>query len=314
MTLLEVKDLQVSFSIQGQKLKAVRGVSFQVNAGEIVGLVGESGCGKSATVHSLLKLDPSQEITGKALFKGEDLVAKSSSELNRFRGREIGMIFQDPMTSLNPTMRIGNQIAEGLIYHKLATSKEALQKALTLLDLVGISDPKTCIQQYPHSLSGGMRQRVLIAIAIACSPKLIIADEPTTALDVTISAQILALLKSLCQRLETSLLLITHDLSIVASVCDRVLVMYAGKIIEQGPVEEIFYRPKHPYTKMLLHTIPRIDRPRLEKISPIKGCPPNLFTTFTGCPFAPRCPRAVEQCHREEPALVNSVACWRPHD
>ena len=313
MSLLEVKDLHVSFSIHGRKLSAVRGVCFTVEAGEIVGLVGESGCGKSATVQALLRLDPSQQIEGKVLFNGENLITKSIQQLNQIRGPQIGMVFQDPMTSLNPTMTIGNQIAEGLIYHKLATPKAAFQKALELLDLVGISDPKYCITQYPHALSGGMRQRVLIAIAIACNPKLIIADEPTTALDVTISSQILTLLKSLCRRLETSLLLITHDLSVVASVCDRVLVMYAGKIVESGPVEEIFYRPKHPYTKRLLQSIPRIDRPKTNRLVAIEGSPPSLFAQFSGCPFAVRCPSATEQCHKEEPKLVNELACWNPN-
>ncbi len=314
MSLLEVKNLSVSFSIHKKKLRAVRDISFHIDPGEIVGLVGESGCGKSATVQALLRLDPSQKIEGEALFNGENLIAKTDKELNQFRGQQIGMIFQDPMTSLNPTMKIGDQIAEGLIYHKLATKKEALQKAVELLELVGITNPENCIQQYPHVLSGGMRQRVLIAIAIACGPKLIIADEPTTALDVTISAQILKLLKSLCQRLETSMLLITHDLSVVASVCDRVMVMYAGKIVESGSIDEIFYRPKHPYTKMLLQTIPRLDRPKEDRIVPIEGSPPNLFTQFKGCPFASRCPKALDQCAENEPSLENGVACWSPHD
>jgi oligopeptide transport system ATP-binding protein len=308
MNLLDVKDLHISFTIHRQKLAAVRGISFHVKPGEIVGLVGESGCGKSATVQSLLKLDGSQIVSGNALFNGANLLSKTDKELNLIRGKEIGMVFQDPMTSLNPTMRVGDQIAEGLIYHKLASKKEAMIKAIELLDLVGITDPENCVKQYPHALSGGMRQRVLIAIAIACRPKLIIADEPTTALDVTISAQILDLLKNLCQRLETSLLIITHDLSVVASVCDRVIVMYAGKIVEEGSVEDLFYRPKH------LQTIPRIDRPREERLVPIEGAPPSLFTKHQGCPFAPRCPRATAVCLEKEPELIDSVACWRPHD
>ena len=350
MSLLTVHDLKVAFSIHGKLLSAVRGVSFTVESGEIVGIVGESGCGKSATVQALLRLDSSQIIQGEALFDGENLLAKTDKELSQYRGKQIGTIFQDPMTSLNPTMKVGEQIAEGLIYHKLASKKEAHLKAIELLELVGISNPKHCVEQYPHSLSGGMRQRVLIAIAIACRPKLIIADEPTTALDVTISSQILRLLKSLCQRLETSLLLITHDLGVVASVCDRVLVMYAGKIVESGSVEDIFYRPRHPYTKMLLQTIPRIDRPKSERIIPIEGAPPSLFTQLHGCPFAPRCPRATQHCRTVEPPLsatplsettdepihsyfsqtdsalalvepeklttemTHTVACWRPHD
>jgi len=244
--MIEIKDLHVSFSIQGKKLEAVRGISFDIKPGEFVGLVGESGCGKTAAVQAILELEPAQKITGEVLFHGQKLDVKKA------RGRDIGMVFQDPMTALNPTMKIGDQIAEGLIYHKLASRKEARMRAAELLRLVGI--PEYQIDQYPHSLSGGMRQRVLIAIAISCRPQLVIADEPTTALDVTIQAQILDLLQKVCP----SLLLITHDLSIVASVCHRVLVMYGGKIVESGSSEEIFYRPKHPYTKMLLAAIPRI--------------------------------------------------------
>lgn len=304
--MIDVENLSVSYSIHGKKLRAVRGISFQIKPGEIVGLVGESGCGKSATVQALLKLDSSQIIEGKALFNGEDLLTKTNKQLSQFRGKEVGMVFQDPMTSLNPTMKIGDQIAEGLIHHKLASKKEAFAKAIELLYLVGIPDPQLRVHQYPHSLSGGMRQRILIAIAISCNPSLVIADEPTTALDVTVSAQILLLLKKLTK----SLLLITHDLGTVATICDRVLVMYAGKIVEEGPVDEIFHHPKHPYTKMLLHAIPRLDRPKQHRLIPIDGSPPNLFTHLQGCPFAPRCPLASDQCHKVEPELINSVACW----
>lgn len=309
--LLSVQNLSVSFSIQGKKLHAVRGISFDLYPGEAVGVVGESGCGKSAAVQALLQLEPAQKIEGKALFQGDDLLAKSPLELSTIRGREIGMIFQDPMTSLNPTMKVGDQIAEGLIYHGLATKREALQKAAELLHLVGIPEPELRIAQYPHSLSGGMRQRVLIAIAIACKPRLLIADEPTTALDPTISSQILDLLKSLQCKLQTSLLLITHDLSIVASTCDRVLVMYAGKIVDSGTAEEVFLKPQHPYTEMLLQTLPRLDRPKSQRLVPIEGAPPNLFSISNGCPFAPRCPRAFEKCQLEEPKLLCRAACWR---
>lgn len=309
--LLQVENLHVCFSIHGKKLHAVRGISFELFAGEAVGLVGESGCGKSAAVQALLKLEPAQSMEGKAFFDGEDLLAQSTAQLSRFRGREIGMVFQDPMSSLNPTMNIGDQIAEGLIYHRLATKQEALQKAAELLHLVGIPEAELRLIQYPHSLSGGMRQRVLIAIALACKPRLLIADEPTTALDPTISSQILDLLKTLQRKLQTSLLLITHDLSIVASACERVLVMHAGKIVEQGTVEEVFLFPKHPYTQMLLQTLPRLDRPKSERLVPINGAPPSLFSIPVGCPFAPRCPHAFDLCQQKEPLLIKQAACWR---
>jgi oligopeptide/dipeptide ABC transporter ATP-binding protein len=311
MTLLKVKDLSVEFSIHGKKLHAVRGISFEIRDGEAVGLVGESGCGKSAAVQALLKLDSVGIVKGRVQFHGEELFDKTLEELTRFRGKEIGMIFQDPMTSLNPTMKIGEQIIEGLVYHKIADRKKAKKKAIELLRLIGISEPEIRYSQYSHSLSGGMRQRVLIAIAIAMNPRLIIADEPTTALDGTISAQILALLKKLTVDMDTSLLLITHDLSLVASYCDRVLVMYAGKIVEQGSVDEVFLHPKHPYTQMLLKAIPRLDRPKKERIIPIDGSPPSLFSIPSGCPFAPRCPYAFEKCQKEEPSLSKGVACWR---
>ncbi|MDE3045895.1 MAG: ABC transporter ATP-binding protein [Verrucomicrobiota bacterium] len=259
--LLQVENLHVAFSIHKQKLEAVRGISFTIAAGETVGLVGESGCGKTAAVQAITRLTPAEWVEGKALFDGTDLLQATPEELRKIRGREIGMVFQDPMSSLNPTMTIGKQIAEGLIYHKLASKKEALQEAIELLRLVGVPHPEIRIHQYPHELSGGMRQRVLIAIALACKPRLLIADEPTTALDVTISVQILELLKALQKKLQMSLLLITHDLHVVAAICDRVLVMYAGQIVEEGPVKEVLRQPKHPYTKMLLQALPRLDRP-----------------------------------------------------
>ncbi len=312
--LLTVEDLSVEFSIHGKKIHAVRGISFEIKAGEAVGLVGESGCGKSAAVQAILKLDSVGIVKGRVQFHGEDLLDKTPAEFSRFRGKEIGMIFQDPMTSLNPTMKIGEQIIEGLVYHKIVNREKAKGKAIELLRLVGISEPEIRYSQYPHSLSGGMRQRVLIAIALVMNPRLLIADEPTTALDGTISAQILILLKKLTADMHTSLLLITHDLSLVASYCNRVLVMYAGKIVEQGSVDEVFLHPKHPYTQMLLKTIPRLDRPKTERIIPINGSPPSLFSKPTSCPFAPRCPRAFEKCKKEEPPLVKKVACWRPND
>jgi oligopeptide transport system ATP-binding protein len=312
MALLEVENLCVEFSIHRKKLHAVRGLSFEIRKGEAVGLVGESGCGKSAAVQALLKLDSVGIVTGQVKFHGEEILHKTDQELGRFRGKEIGMISQDPMTSLNPTMKIGEQIIEGLVYHKMATKKEAKERAIELLRLVGISEPEIRYSQYPHLLSGGMRQRVLIALAIAMNPRLLIADEPTTALDGSVSAQILALLKKLTTEMNTSLLLITHDLSLVASYCDRILVMYAGKIVEQGTVDEVFLQPKHPYTQMLFNTLPRLDRPKSEKILSIDGAPPSLFSKPKGCPFAPRCPRARGKCLEEEPSLANGVACWSP--
>jgi oligopeptide transport system ATP-binding protein len=246
---LEVQNLFVSYSIHGVKIRAVRDVSFRINAGERVGLVGESGCGKTALMTALLGLDTAQTVEGSALFNG---VTPAS-----VRGRQIGMIFQDPMTSLNPTMKIGAQIAEGLIYHGIAKSGLAMKRAVELLGLVGIPDPELRAQQYPHALSGGQRQRVLIAIALACNPKLILADEPTTALDPSISSQILDLLKNLTEKLDMTLLLITHDLRAVASTCERVLVMHEGRIVEDNAVDEIFYRPKAAYTQSLLKSLPR---------------------------------------------------------
>jgi oligopeptide transport system ATP-binding protein len=311
--ILDVKDLRVSFSIHGRKLQAVRGISFSIAAGEAVGIVGESGCGKSAAVQALLRLTPADSIEGEALFNGTDLLTKSEKELRQIRGRDIGMVFQDPLSSLNPTMKIGEQIAEGLIHHQIAARKEALKKSAELLHLVGVPEPELRLLQYPYELSGGLRQRVLIAMALACRPRLLIADEPTTALDVTISAQILDLLTSMRRHFQTSLLLITHDLGVVSTVCDRVLVMYAGKIVEEGPVEQVLIHPKHPYTQMLLQAMPRLDRPKSERLIPIEGAPPSLLSPPKGCPFAPRCPKAFAKC-LEEPPMVNSVACWRAHD
>ncbi len=304
--ILDVRDLKVSFSIHQRKLEAVRGISFSISPGEAVGIVGESGCGKSAAVQAITRLSAAASVEGSALFNGEDLLQKTDSQLRQIRGREIGMIFQDPLSSLNPTMKIGDQIAEGIIHHKLGTRKEALQKAAELLHLVGIPEPEMRLEQYPHALSGGLRQRVLIAIALACDPKLLIADEPTTALDVTISAQILDLLKSL----KRSLLLITHDLGVVSSICDRVLVMYAGKIVEEGTVDRVLTAPQHPYTQMLLAAMPRLDRPIADRLIPIEGAPPSLLNPPKGCPFAPRCPHAFHRCG-EHPPLQKGVACWR---
>jgi len=307
MTLLKVENLRVSFSLYGKKLEAVRGVSFEVGVNETVGIVGESGCGKSAAVQAILRLSTA-ELQGKVLFEGANLLEKSEKEMRAVRGRQIGMVFQDPMSALNPSIKIGAQIAEGLIYHGLASRAEAKEKALDLLNEVEIPQPEQRLGQYPHELSGGMRQRVLIAIAIAANPKLLIADEPTTALDVTVQAQILDLLKRKCK--QSSLLLITHDLGVIEEMCENVLVFYAGKIVERGRTQDILNHPRHPYTQMLLRSIPRIDRPRSAMLETIGGSPPNLLHPPRGCPFAERCPHAMTLCEKEPP-FHGSAACWR---
>ncbi len=299
MPILEVENLSVTFSMRGQKLYAVRGIHFQIEKGESVGIVGESGCGKSAAAQAINCQSPGV-VTGKVLFNGKE---RKKPDI------EIGMVFQDPMSALNPTMRIGNQIIEGLIFHKIMKRKEALQKAIEILDLVGVSDPKHRIHQYPHQFSGGMRQRVLIAMALICNPKLLIADEPTTALDATTQEQIIDLIYRMRSHFQMSLLLISHDISVIARSCDRILVMYAGKIVESGAADEILKNPKHPYTQMLLHSIPRLDRPKSEPLLSIEGSPPNLMTLPKGCAFKERCPFAAIQCNQEPPP--EKVSCWR---
>lgn len=298
MSLLEVENLHVTFSTRGQKLHAVRGISFEIKEGEAVGVVGESGCGKSAAILGLTRLI-SAEISGRVRFNGSEEIKP---------GKQIGMVFQDPMTSLNPTMNIGDQIAEGLIYHKMATRKEAKAKAVELLHLVGIADPEIRIRQYPHQFSGGQRQRILIAIALACNPRLLVADEPTTALDVTVQAQILELIRQIRAHFRMSLLLISHNFGVISSTCEKVLVMYAGKIVERGTLEEVLHQPRHPYTQMLLRSLPRLDQPRSQQLQPIEGAPPNLLALPKGCSFKERCPYAALKCN-EEPS--GPVACWR---
>jgi len=319
--ILDVKDLHVSFHTYAGEVKAVRGVNFHVNRGEAVAIVGESGCGKSVTAQSLMKLipmPPGEIKKGEILFNGENLVNKSNKEMEAIRGKDIGMIFQDPMTSLNPTMTIGNQITEGLIKHQNMSRTEARNRAIELLELVGIPQPEKRVEQYPHEFSGGMRQRAMIAIALACSPKLLIADEPTTALDVTIQAQILDLMKDLQKKMGTSIILITHDLGVVAEMCERVIVMYAGKVIETGTVDDIFYNPQHPYTKGLLRSVPRLDLNRDEPLTPIFGTPPDLLRPPTGCGFTARCESAMRVCQEMDPELndvssTQRAACWLQH-
>lgn len=296
--LLEVENLRVTFSAKGQKLYAVRGLSFTIGEGEAVGIVGESGSGKSAAVQGITGLTEGQ-VSGKVLFEG-----KEGIEL----GTKVGMVFQDPMTSLNPTMKIGAQICEGLLFHKLASREEAKDKAIELLRLVGIAEPEIRIHQYPHQLSGGMRQRVLIAIALSCKPRLLIADEATTALDGIVRRQILDLIREMRRHFSLSLLLISHDFNVVAAICERIFVMYAGKIVESGTVEEVLRRPQHPYTQLLLKSLPQPDQPRSEPLQAIEGSPPNLLTLPQGCAFRERCPYAAIKCREEPPG---PIACWR---
>ncbi|CRK80229.1 ABC transporter ATP-binding protein [Neobacillus massiliamazoniensis] len=315
--ILQVKELQVSFSTYGGEVKAVRGVSFDLHKGETLAIVGESGCGKSVTSQSIMRLipnPPGKIISGEILFKGEDLIQLNESELRKIRGANISMIFQDPMTALNPTLSIGEQIMEGIIQHKKLSRAEAKKAAVEMLTLVGIPSPELRLKQYPHQFSGGMRQRIVIAMALVCQPDVLIADEPTTALDVTIQAQILELFREIQMKTGVSIILITHDLGVVAQVADRIAVMYAGRIVELGSRREIFYRPQHPYTKGLLQSVPRLDMER-DELVPIPGTPPDLFSPPVGCAFTARCPYAMEVCDRAYPfrtQLSNHhyVDCW----
>lgn len=319
--ILEVRDLHVSFHTYAGEVKAVRGVNFEVYKGEALAIVGESGCGKSVTAQSIMQLlpmPPAKYKQGSILFEGQDLLKKSEKQMQHIRGNEIGMIFQDPMTSLNPTIKIGRQIAESLMKHKKLSRHEAYNRAIKMLEMVAVAQPDKRVNQYPHEFSGGMRQRAMIALALACEPKLLIADEPTTALDVTIQAQILELLKDLQKRTGTSIILITHDLGVVAEMCDRVIVMYAGKVVETGTIDDIFYSPQHPYTKGLLKSVPRMDMNRNEALHPIVGTPPDLFNPPAGCPFFARCQNAMKICENYDPDLENIkeshyAACWLQH-
>lgn len=320
--ILEVKDLEVNFKTYGGQVNAVRGVSFHLNQGECVAIVGESGCGKSVTskaIMGLIPTPPGEISNGSIVFNGVDLLKLDKKAMRDVRGSEIGMIFQDPMTYLNPTMTIGKQIREGILKHTSANKAEAMNKVVDMLKLVGIPNPEKRVKQYPHEFSGGMRQRVMIAIAMACNPKLLIADEPTTALDVTIQAQIIDLMKSLQNKLNTSIILITHDLGVVANMAQRVLVLYAGKVIESGHAKDIFYNPKHPYTWGLLNSMPRLDTGNKEKLASIEGAPPDLFSPPVGCGFAARCEYAMKICKCAYPAMwdlgnEHEVACWLLHE
>ncbi len=320
--ILDVKNLTVSFDTYAGEVQAVRGVTFHLDKAEAIAIVGESGCGKSVTAQSIMKLiptPPGRYKGGSIFFNGKDISNFTNKQMEAIRGSEIGMIFQDPMTSLNPTMHIGQQIAEGLIKHQKLTKAQAKEKAIEMLKLVGIPNPEKRVDQYPHEFSGGMRQRAMIAIALACKPKLLIADEPTTALDVTIQAQILDLMKELKNKLDTSIILITHDLGVVADMAERIIVMYAGKVVEMGTVEEIFQNPQHPYTWGLLKSVPRLDAENKEELVPIQGTPPDLFAPPVGCAFAARCAYSMEVCYETQPDEIevengHRVSCWLNHD
>jgi oligopeptide transport system ATP-binding protein len=315
--LLEVKDLKVSFFTYSGEVQAVRGVNLELEKGEALAIVGESGSGKSVTSKAIMRLipnPPGKIVGGEVLFNGKDLTKVTEREMSNIRGSEISMIFQDPMTSLNPTMTVGKQIMEGLIKHQKLSKAEARDRAISLLNLVGIPNAEARVKQYPHQFSGGMRQRVVIAIALACNPKLLIADEPTTALDVTIQAQILDLMRDLQEKTGTAIILITHDLGVVANLAQRVAVMYGGVIVETGTVDEIFYKPKHPYTWGLLASMPKINAEKGDLLA-IPGTPPDLSNPPKGCPFAARCPHAMDVCINHMPGLTElsetqKTACW----
>ncbi|MFB9278185.1 ABC transporter ATP-binding protein [Cohnella cellulosilytica] len=320
-TLLDVKNLSVSFDVYGGEVQAVRDVSLRIKEGEAVAIVGESGSGKSVTAQTIMRLiqtPPGRIKQGQVLLDGQDLLTLSEKDMQKVRGNKIGMIFQDPMTSLNPTMTVGKQIMEGLLQHQKLSGEEAKKRVIELLRTVGIPNPETRLKQYPHQFSGGMRQRVVIAIALACNPSLLIADEPTTALDVTIQAQILSLMKDLQQKMKTSIILITHDLGIVADICDRVIVMYAGQVVETGTKREIFNNPQHPYTKGLLKSLPRLDQAKDEPLIPIFGTPPDLIKPPEGCGFCSRCDEAMRICETVVPEFTEisgtqAVRCWLQH-
>lgn len=314
---LEVKDLKTYFFTRSGVVKAVDGVSFQVGEGETLGIVGESGSGKSITCLSLLRLVPppaGRIVSGEVWLNGEDLLKKSIQEIRKIRGSAISMILQDPMTSLNPVFTIGNQLSEPIIIHQGLDKKSAWEKAKEMLGLVRIPLPEIRVGEYPHQMSGGMRQRIVGAIALSCQPKLLIADEPTTALDVTIQAQFLQLLQSIQKEFNLALIVVTHDLGIVAKICDRVAVMYAGKMVETAPIREIFNNPRHPYTKALMNSLPQMDK-NLKRLPSIKGQPPDLGKLPPGCSFAPRCSEAMKICEEEfppesVPAEGHRLACW----
>jgi len=321
--ILDVENLQVSFHTYAGEVKAVRGVDFHLDKGETLAIVGESGCGKTVTSKAIMRLLPEPmpaEIKkdSKIIFEGKNILDMNEKELRKLRGSDISMIFQDPMTSLNPTMTVGKQIAESLIIHRGMNKAEAMKEAIKMLDLVNIPNADKRAHQYPHEFSGGMRQRAMIAIALACNPKILIADEPTTVLDVTIQAQIMDLIGDLQKKLGTAVMLITHDLGVVADTADRIQVMYAGQVIERGTVEEIFANPQHPYTWALLQSVPRLDTKNKDTLYALNGTPPDLVKPPVGCPFAARCEYCMQICLEEMPEVTNikndhQVLCWLKH-
>jgi oligopeptide transport system ATP-binding protein len=319
--LLEVKDLTTHFFTQDGVVKAVDGISYTLAEGEVLGVVGESGCGKSVHALSIMRLvanPPGRIVAGEILFEGENLLNMDDSEMRHIRGNRIAMVFQEPMTSLNPVLTIGRQLTETLELHQKMSSQEARTRAADLLQTVGIPDAERRLSDYPHQFSGGMRQRVMIAMALSCNPRLIIADEPTTALDVTIQAQILELMRDLAEEFGTAMVIITHNLGVVARYAHRVVVMYAGKIVETGTAHDIYRNPRHPYTMALLNSVPRLDATERVRLDAIEGLPPDLVDLPQGCSFAPRCKYAYERCTQETPVLVetdtnHTSACWR-HD
>ena len=315
--ILDIKDERLSFFTPVGEVKALNGVSFSMEQGEVLGIVGESGSGKSVTAYSIMGLTahPGKLVGGSVWFNGHQIDQMTEKDFRKIRGNEVSIIFQDPMTSLNPVYTIGDQIEEVILLHTDKTKAEAKARSRELLELVGINEPDKRLKQYPHELSGGMRQRVMIAIALACEPKLLIADEPTTALDVTIQAQILELMMELREKLGMSIIMITHDLGVVAQLCEKIAVMYAGHIVEYGTTDEIFYNPSHEYTKGLIKSIPRLDTNSNEDLSTVDGAPPNLAMLPKGCPFHPRCECAMEICRQQCPGLkdlsdTHSVRCW----
>ena len=315
---LQVDGLKTHFFTQDGVTRAVDGVSFEVKAGETLGIVGESGCGKSVTALSILRLLPQRlgrTVGGSIKFEGNELLDLDERAMRKIRGNQIAMIFQEPMTSLNPVLTIGDQIAEAVVIHQNKSRAEGMARAVEMLRLVRISDPERRVLDYPHQFSGGMRQRAMIAMALSCNPKLLIADEPTTALDVTIQAQILKLMVELKSEIGAAIMLITHDLGVVAETCQRVIVMYAGRVVEEADIYELFDRPLHPYTRGLMASIPRLKKAGARRLSEIPGIVPNLREPIAGCAFAPRCTMATERCHREAPVLAvhgsdHKAACW----
>ncbi len=314
--LLQVKNLSTSFDVESGEVRAVNGISFDLEKGKVLGIVGESGSGKSVTAYSIMRIlvEPGRIKGGEILFNGEDITKYDSKQMRAFRGKKISIIFQDPMTSLNPVYTIGNQLREAILLHTDRNREQANARALEMLQLVGVNEPEKRLKQYPHELSGGMRQRVMIAMALACEPDILIADEPTTALDVTIQAQILELMQDLQKKMGMSIIMITHDLGVIADMCDEIIVMYAGRICERGTADEIFYNPRHEYTKGLMRSIPRLDS-KNKKLIPIAGSPVDLTNMPKGCAFASRCDRAMKICLEQLPEEYpindhHMASCW----